>query len=182
MDVESYALPGVNGDILIYVAVPLCIIISSQNPLYQTLIYSIFPLSPILLFLLRTLGMGGDNTNTSKKNFNNLPLVSIYNYYNMYYRVEVISKIKIDFIVFAIATCSTGCLLQVPVIFGGQKIRKSSKSRSRKSQALEKPGTFFSDCTLYVSTWVCLILSSVKFEAEGSELITSQAQTRYGEW
>ena len=79
----------------------------------------------------------------SKNNIKNLPLVSIYTYYNMYYRLEVISNIKIDSIVVAIAIWSNGFLLQVLVIFGGQKIRKSSKSRSQKSRALAKPGTFF---------------------------------------
>ena len=40
--------------------------------------------------------------------------------------------------------------MRVLVAFGGQKIRKSGKSRFQIIQALVKPGTFFTDCAFYV--------------------------------
>ena len=45
---------------------------------------------------------------------------------------------------------SIGRFMRVLVIFCGQKNSKSGKFRYQKSQALEKPGNFITDRTLYV--------------------------------
>ena len=124
------------------------------TPLWSYYIYStlITPIqsNPICLIALTCSALSIPLLVNSIFASNNLPLRCISPSYSTYYNIEVINNPNMDFChhlhdpPFACCKCFS--------LLVARNFRKSGKSIFQQSQILAKPGTFFSDCNLYVYT------------------------------